>query len=71
MFANGYETHNASAGSGCGNVWRDNVSDLGGAGGWAINVTSTSKCAGNLNVVYASNTVTGATRGLTNVAITP
>ncbi len=71
VFANGYETHHPTAGSGCGNVWRDNVSDLGGAGGWAINVTSTSKCAGNLNVVYASNTVTAATRGLTNVAVTP
>ena len=70
-FANGYETHNPTAGSGCGNVWRNNRSDLGGAGRWAINVTSTSKCAGNLNVVYASNTVTGATSGLTNIAVTP
>ncbi|MGW4945195.1 cellulose binding domain-containing protein [Actinoplanes sp. NPDC004185] len=71
VFANGYETHNPTAGSGCGNVWRDNRSDLGGAGKWAINVTSTSKCAGNLNVVHASNTVTGATSGLTNIAVTP
>ncbi|MEV8511924.1 cellulose binding domain-containing protein [Dactylosporangium sp. NPDC051484] len=70
-FANGYETHNPVAGSGCGNVWRDNVSDLGGAGRYAINVTSTSKCAGNLNVVYASNTVRNATIGLTNIAVTP
>ena len=71
VFANGYETHNPTAGSGCGNMWRDNVSDLGGVGGWAVNVTSTSKCAGNLNVVHASNRVTGATRGLTNIAVTP
>jgi hypothetical protein len=71
VFANGYETHNPTAGSGCGNVWRNNRSDLGGAGAWAINVTSTSKCAGNLNVVYASNTVTNAKSGLTNIAITP
>ncbi|GIE28111.1 hypothetical protein Ait01nite_011560 [Actinoplanes italicus] len=70
-FANGYETHNPTAGSGCGNVWRGNVSDLGGVGKWAINVTSTSKCAGNLNVVHASNTVTRATGGLTNIAVTP
>ncbi|MER7002057.1 cellulose binding domain-containing protein [Dactylosporangium sp. NPDC000555] len=70
-FANGYETHNPVAGSGCGNIWRDNVSDLGGAGRYAINVTSTSKCAGNLNVVYASNTVRNATTGLTNIAVTP
>ncbi len=69
-FANGYETHNPVAGSGCGNVWRDNVSDLGGAGRYAINVTSTSKCAGNLNVVYTSNRVTNATGGLTNITPT-
>jgi hypothetical protein len=71
VFANGYETHNPTTGSGCGNIWRGNRSDLGGAGAWAINVTSTSKCAGNLNVVYASNTVTNARSGLTNIAITP
>jgi hypothetical protein len=70
-FANGYETHNPTAGSGCGNVWRGNASDLGGVGKWAINVTSTSKCAGNLNIVYASNSVTRATSGLTNIAVTP
>ncbi|MET7420855.1 cellulose binding domain-containing protein [Dactylosporangium sp. NPDC005555] len=69
-FANGYETHNPVAGSGCGNVWRDNVSDLGGTGRYAINVTSTSKCAGNLNVVYTSNRVTNATGGLTNITPT-
>jgi hypothetical protein len=71
VFANGYETHNPTAGSGCGNVWRGNRSDLGGVGKWAINVTSTSKCAGNLNVVHASNTVTNAVSGLTNIAVTP
>jgi hypothetical protein len=70
-FANGYETHNPIGGSGCGNVWRDNFSDLGGVGRYAMNITSTSKCAGNLNVVYASNTVTNATAGLTNIAVTP
>ena len=70
VFANGYETHNPTAGSGCGNTWRNNHSDLRGVGKWAINVTSTSKCAGNLNVVYASNTVTNATGGLTNIAVT-
>ena len=71
VFANGYETHNPTAGSGCGNVWRNNTSDLGGTGKWAINVTSTSKCAGNPNIVHASNTVTGATSGLTTIAVTP
>jgi hypothetical protein len=69
VFANGYETHNPTAGSGCGNVWRDNRSDLGGAGKWAINVTSVSKCAGHPNLVYASNTVTGALNGLTNIPV--
>jgi hypothetical protein len=67
VFANGYETHNPTAGSGCGNTWRDNVSDLGGVGTWAIDVTSTSKCAGHLNVVYTSNTATNALSGLTNI----
>jgi hypothetical protein len=70
-FANGYETHNPTAGAGCGNIWRNNRSDLGGAGKWAINITSTSKCTGNPNVVHASNTVTNATSGLTNIAVTP
>ena len=75
VFANGYETHNPSTTpsyqNGCGNVWRGNSSNLGGVGNWAINVTSTSSCSGNLNVVYASNTVTAAVRGLTNIAVTP
>ncbi|SEL72577.1 right-handed parallel beta-helix repeat-containing protein [Nonomuraea pusilla] len=75
VFANGYETHNPSTSpsfpNGCGNVWRDNVSDLGGLGGYAVYVTSTSKCAGDPNVVHASNTVTGALKGLTNIAVTP
>jgi chitodextrinase len=74
-FANGYETHNTtttpSFQNGCGNVWRGNRSDLGGVGQYAINITSTSKCAGNPNVVYASNTVSGAVQGLTNIPVTP
>jgi hypothetical protein len=75
MFANGYETHNPSTtpsfDNGCGNVWRANTSDLGGVGAWAINITSTSRCAGRPNVVHASNTVTNAVRGLTNITVTP
>ncbi|MFC0862394.1 right-handed parallel beta-helix repeat-containing protein [Sphaerimonospora cavernae] len=75
IFANGYETHNPattpSYANGCGNVWRDNSSDLGGVGGYAIKITSTSKCAGNPNVVYSSNTVRNALSGLTNVKVTP
>ncbi|GAA1416348.1 cellulose binding domain-containing protein [Catellatospora coxensis] len=74
-FVNGYETHNPattpSFQNGCGNVWRANSSNLGGVGQYAIRITSTSKCAGNLNVVYASNTVANATAGLTNIAVTP
>jgi chitodextrinase len=74
-FANGYETHNPtttpSFPNGCGNVWRGNVSDLGGVGDWAINVTSTSNCSSNPNLVYASNSVTNAVRGLTNIPVTP
>jgi len=74
-FVNGYETHNPtttpSLGNGCGNTWRSNSSNLGGVGQYAIRITSTSKCTGNPNVVYASNTVTNATIGLTNIAVTP
>ncbi|MET1074012.1 MAG: hemagglutinin protein, partial [Umezawaea sp.] len=75
VFANGYETHNTSTTpalpNGCGNVWRGNRSDLGGVGQYAINITSVSKCASMPNVVYASNTVTGAVKGLTNATVTP
>ncbi|MBB5079404.1 discoidin domain-containing protein [Nonomuraea endophytica] len=74
-FANGYETHNPSTSpsfaNGCGNVWRGNRSDLGGTGKYAIYVSSTSKCASNPNVVYASNTVSNARTGLTNIPVTP
>ncbi|GGZ81670.1 cellulose binding domain-containing protein [Streptomyces subrutilus] len=74
-FANGYETHNPATTpafpNGCGTVWRDNASDLGGVGAYAVKVTSTSKCAGRPNVVHSSNTVTGAVSGLTNVPVTP
>ena len=69
-FANGYETHNPLTGYGCGNIWRDNDSDLGGVGRYAVFVSSTSKCSGNPNRVYASNTVTNAVSGLTNIAVT-
>ncbi|MEU7895130.1 discoidin domain-containing protein [Nonomuraea sp. NPDC049152] len=74
-FANGYETHNPSTSpsfsNGCGNVWRDNRSDLGGVGEYAIKITSTSKCSANPNVVHSSNTVSNAVRGLTNIPVTP
>ena len=70
-FANGYETHNPLTGYGCGNIWRGNDSDLGSVGGYAVFVSSTSKCSGNPNRVYASNTVTNAVSGLTNIAVTP
>jgi parallel beta-helix repeat protein len=69
--ANGYETHQIVSPYGCGNTWRNNDSDLGGVGGYAINVTNQSKCSGNPNVVYSSNSVTGATKGLTNIPVTP
>jgi len=75
VFANGYETHNPattpSFANGCGNVWRGNRSDLGGVGRYAIKITSTSKCSGLPNAVHASNSVTRAVTGLTNVPVTP
>jgi hypothetical protein len=33
-------------------------------------VTDQSGCAGNPNVVYSSNTVANAVKGLTNIAVT-
>jgi chitodextrinase len=75
VFANGYETHNPSTtpsfANGCGNTWRNNRSDLGGVGQYAIDITSVSKCSANPNIVYSSNTVTRAVTGLTNIAVTP
>ncbi|WP_439658851.1 hypothetical protein ACSHWB_41770 [Lentzea sp. HUAS TT2] len=42
-----------------------------GSGEYAIRITTVSQCTGNPNVVYASNTVTNAKKGLTNAKITP
>jgi hypothetical protein len=74
-FANGYETHNPSSTpsfpNGCGNTWRNNTSDLGGAGAYAVFISSTSKCTAEPNVVYSSNTVQNARTGLTNIPVTP
>jgi hypothetical protein len=66
----GYQVHQILSPWGCGNVWRSNASDLGGVGNYAIDVTDQSRCSGNLNVVYSSNTVTNAKVGLTNIAVT-
>lgn len=67
----GYAALNLLDGYGCGNVWRDNHSDVGG-GEYAIWIhNSNRECEGNPNVVYSSNTVANATRGLTNIAVTP
>ncbi|MFK4084811.1 discoidin domain-containing protein [Kribbella sp. NPDC020789] len=74
-FANGYETHNPSTTptfpNGCGNTWRNNSSNLGGAGQYAIFISSASKCTADPNTVYSSNTVQNARTGLTNVPVTP
>lgn len=68
----GYAALNLLDGYGCGNVWRDNHSDLGGVGDWAIWIhNSNQECGGNPNVVHASNTAVNAPRGLTNIAVTP
>ncbi|MFI6603703.1 carbohydrate-binding protein [Nonomuraea sp. NPDC050536] len=68
-FANGYETHTIITGYGCGNTWRNNTSDLGGVGGYAI--YDSARCASNPNRIYSSNTVTNARKSLTNLPITP
>jgi hypothetical protein len=70
-FVDGYQVHQQRAGDGCGNVWHSNKSDLGGVGNYAINVTDQSGCSSKPNVVYSSNTVTNAKKGLTNIKVTP
>jgi hypothetical protein len=57
--------------NGCANTWRNNKSDLGTVGQYAIKITSPSQCKTNPNIVHTSNTVTKATKGLTNVPVTP
>jgi hypothetical protein len=52
-------------------VWRNNDSGLGDVGEYAVKVTSTSKCPERPNVVHSSDTVTGETRGLTHIGVTP
>jgi hypothetical protein len=70
--ANGYETHQITGNaSGCGNVWKNNRSDVGASGEYAIKITTLSQCTSNPNVVYASNTVAGAKKGLTNAKVAP
>ncbi|AFR10967.1 right-handed parallel beta-helix repeat-containing protein [Nocardiopsis alba] len=71
VFAHGYTSTQQVDGQGCGNVFRDNHSDLGGVGGFAIALWSQSDCADDPNVVYESNTVDNASRGLTNIDVTP
>ncbi|WP_163568458.1 right-handed parallel beta-helix repeat-containing protein [Fodinicola feengrottensis] len=65
----GYQVHQAVDGWGCQNAFVSNSSDLGGAGGYAIDVTDQKKCD-QPNVVYASNTVKNAGSGLTNITVT-
>jgi hypothetical protein len=67
----GYQVHQIVAGAGCGNAFQGNDSDLGGGAGYAINVTDQSSCGADPNVVYASNTVANAGKGLTNIPVTP
>jgi hypothetical protein len=71
MLVDGYQVHQIVSGARCGNVFRANDSDLGGASGYAINVTEQSGCSASPNVVYSTNTVTKAGKGLTNIPVTP
>jgi hypothetical protein len=66
----GYQVHQRLPGAGCGNVFRGNNSDLGGATGYAIDVTDQSGCSARPNVVDSSNTVRNAGKGLTNIPVT-
>ncbi|WP_331752707.1 discoidin domain-containing protein [Streptomyces anthocyanicus] len=66
----GYQTHDRVDGYGCGNTFRANDSHLGGADGYAINVTNQDACEDAPNIVTSDNTVTDAGRGLTNIDTT-
>ncbi|OLB65505.1 MAG: hypothetical protein AUI10_06395 [Actinobacteria bacterium 13_2_20CM_2_72_6] len=66
----GYQVHQIVSGAGCGNAFQGNDSDLGGAAGYAIDVTDQSNCAASPNRVFASNTVANAGKGLTNIPVT-
>jgi len=61
----GYQTHVAVSGWGKNNTFEANSSAVKGPG-YAINVQT----SGTGNVVRASNTQTGAAKGLTNITIT-
>jgi parallel beta-helix repeat protein len=71
VLADGYQVHRIVAPFGCGNVWQNNDSDLGGVGQYAVNVTDQSDCSSDPNVVYVSNTVAHATKGVANIPLTP
>jgi F5/8 type C domain len=71
VLTDGYQVHQILPGGGCGNLFRGNDSDLGGASGYAIDVTDQSTCPARPNVVYGSNTVHNAGKGLTNIPVTP
>ncbi len=67
----GHQVHAVVDGHGCGNVFRANDSDLGGADGFAIHLPDQSDCDADPNVVYDDNTVSSAGSGLTNIEVTP
>ncbi|GAB2957267.1 hypothetical protein GCM10023080_015960 [Streptomyces pseudoechinosporeus] len=66
----GYQTNVIVNGWGCGNVFRANDSNLGGAEGYAIKVVDQDECGSVPNVVYRDNKVRYAGRGLTNIEVT-
>ncbi|MEV0226011.1 discoidin domain-containing protein [Streptomyces sp. NPDC050704] len=70
VLVDGYQTHDRVDGYGCGNTFRANDSDLGGADGYAINVTNQDDCEAAPNIVTSDNTVIGAGSGLTNINTT-
>jgi hypothetical protein len=71
VLTDGYQIHQILPGAGCGNLFRGNDSDLGGASGYAIDVTDQSGCPTDPNVVYSTNTVDNAGKELTNIPVTP
>jgi Carbohydrate binding domain/Right handed beta helix region len=69
-YQQGFLIEQLVAGYGCGNSFAGNTLNLGGAPGYGFDVTDQDECGSDPNVVYASNTVTGAGSGESTVPVT-
>jgi hypothetical protein len=63
----GYQSHQQAAGYGCGNVFRSNAVNVGGAAGYGFRMVKASGCT---NTVSETNRVSGARSGASNIPLT-